>query len=496
MQHRTGTSRARTVCAVDVAIVGTGPNGLAAGVILARAGLSVHLFEAAGTPGGGLRSRSLFDADVVHDVCSAVHPMAAASRFFREFDLAARGVDLLAPDVSYAHPLARGPAGLAYRDLARTCERLGKDGRRWRRLMAPLLDHSDDVVDLMLSDQRHVPLEPRVPLLLGPRALAYGTRLADRLFAGITAPALLSGVAAHSLGPLPSLPGGAVAMLLGHLAHRTGWPVPAGGSQRVADALVADIEAHGGTVHTATPVKDVRELRDARAVLLDVSTKGLLDLAGELLPGRYRNRLARFRHGPAAAKVDFLVSGPIPWSDPEVGAAGTVHLGGEQHEVFAHETAVARGVLPDEPFVLLVDPAVTDPGRAPHGRRPVWAYCHVPNGHPIDPADRVQARIEQFAPGFGDTVLARRSIPAPELEAYNPNYPGGDIASGAITLRQMAARPTLRANPYTTPLSGVYLCSAATPPGPSVHGMAGHHAAASVLRREFGIRSLPSLRPA
>ncbi|WP_307849593.1 phytoene desaturase family protein [Qaidamihabitans albus] len=480
---------------MDVAIVGTGPNGLAAGVILARAGLSVRMYEAGDTIGGGLRSRALFDDEIVHDLCSAVHPMGAAARFFREFDLGARGVDMLQPEASYAHPFPDGPAGVAYHSLDRTCAELGADGPRWRRLMAPLLEHSRAIVDLFLSDQRRLPNDPLVPLLLGSRTLAHGTPLATRRFSGRTAPGLLAGVAAHSLGPLPSLPGAAVAMLLGHLAHGSGWRLPRGGSQRIADAMAADITAHGGVLHTAAPVEDLRELAGAKAVVLNVSPKVLLRLAGSLLPARYRERLAAWRYGPAAAKVDFLVSEPIPWADPEVGKAGTVHLGEDQRDIFAHETAVSRGVTVAHPFTLVVDPAVADPARARPGKRPVWAYCHVPNGDRSDPAERVQARIERYAPGFGDTVLARRGVPAAELEEYNPNYAGGDIAGGAVTLPQMLFRPTPRWHPYRTPLSGVYLCSASTPPGPSVHGMAGYYAAADVLRREFGIRDLPSLKP-
>ncbi|PRX49206.1 phytoene dehydrogenase-like protein [Prauserella shujinwangii] len=480
---------------MDVAIVGSGPNGLAAGVVLARAGLSVHVFEAGDTVGGGLRSRALFDDDVVHDLCSAVHPMAAASRFFREFDLGARGVDLLQPEASYAHPFPGGPPGVAYHSLDRTCAGLGADGPRWRRLMEPLLEHSGPIVDLFLSDQRRLPADPSVPWLLGSRVLAHGTGLAGRWFSGRVAPGLLAGVAAHSLGPLPSLPGGAVAMLLGHLAHGSGWPVPRGGSQRIADAMAADLVAHGGVVHTVAPVTDLRELARAKAVLLNVSPRVLLDLAGPWLPRRYRRRLERWRYGPGAAKVDFLVSEPIPWADPELAAAGTVHLGEDERDVFAHETAVANGAPAAHPFTLVVDPAVADPSRARGGRRPVWAYSHVPNGDRTDPAELVRARIERYAPGFSDTVLARRGIPAAELADYNPNYVGGDIAGGAVTVPQMLFRPAPRWHPYRTPLGGVYLCSASTPPGPSVHGMAGYYAAADVLRREFGIRDLPSLEP-
>ncbi|MCF6525233.1 NAD(P)/FAD-dependent oxidoreductase [Streptomyces sp. JJ36] len=479
----------------DVAIVGTGPNGLAAGVTLARAGLRVELYEAAATAGGGLRGAALFDDDVVHDVCAAVHPMAAASRFFREFDLTARGVELLHPEISYAHPLDGGRAALAYRDLAATCAGLGRDGDRWRRLMAPLLDRSRGVVDLLLSPQRGLPPDLAAALRVAVRVLAHGTRPFPGGFSGEPAAALLTGVAAHAVGRLPSLASAAVAVLLGHLAHGTGWPLPRGGSRRIAEALVADITAHGGTVHTGHRVTTLREVEGARAVLLDTSPRGLVELAGDRLPARYARALERYRYGPAAAKADFLVSEPVPWADPAVGRAGTVHLGGTRAETVRQENLTARGVPTDEPFVLVVDPAATDPGRARPGRRPVWAYAHVPHGDDRDPVALVRARIERYAPGFGDTVLAQRGVSGRAMEAYNPNYVGGDIGCGAMTLRQSLARPTARLDPYRTPLDGVFLCSAATPPGPSVHGMSGHLAACSVLRHRFGTDRIPSLAP-
>ncbi|MFJ9030766.1 phytoene desaturase family protein [Streptomyces sp. NPDC102274] len=477
----------------DAVVVGTGPNGLAAAVTLARAGLAVELYEARDTIGGGLRTEPLFDDDVVHDICSAVHPMAAASRFFREFDLGARGVELLHPEISYAHPLDAGDAGLAYRDLDATCEHLGPDGRRWRRLMAPLLDHSEGIVDLILSGGRGLPRDVLAPLLLPTRALAHGTPLAAGRFAGERAKSLLAGVAAHSIGRLPTLASAGVALLLGHLAHGTGWPVPRGGSARIAEALAADITAHGGTFHTGRPIGDLRELGEAKAVFLDTGPKGFTAIAGDRLPARYRRRLDAFRYGPGAAKADFLVSEPIPWANPEVGKAGTVHLAGTQAEMFRQETLTARGIATSEPFVLLVDPAATDPGRARPGKRPVWAYAHVPNGDDTDPLEMVRARIEHYAPGFTDTIVAQRGISAASYEAYNPNYVGGDIGGGAMTLKQSLLRPTPRLDPYRTPLPGVYLCSASTPPGPSVHGMSGYLAALSALRREFGIRERPEL---
>ncbi|HEV7625030.1 MAG TPA: NAD(P)/FAD-dependent oxidoreductase [Streptomyces sp.] len=479
--------------APDVAIVGTGPNGLAAGVTLARAGLRVELYEAAATIGGGLRGEAYFDSEIRHDVCSAVHPMAAASPFFREFSLEERGIELLDPHVSYAHPLDDGRAGLAYPDLETTCQALGRDGDRWRRLMGPLLEHSTGLVEFFMSGQRSVPHDLIAPLLLAARLVP------GRLLAGFreeVAPALLTGVAAHSVGKLPTITSGAVAVLLGHLAHGTGWPLPRGGSERIAEVLAEDIRAHGGRFHTSSRITDLRQLGDVRAVLLDITPTQLLDLAGDRLPSGYARQLRRFHYGPGAAKADFLVSEPIPWTNPEVGRAGTVHLGGTHAAIARQEGLTVRGKATDEPFVLLVDPAATDPGRARGGKRPVWAYAHVPNGDTRDPVALVRSRIEKYAPGFGDTVVASRGIPAGDYESYNPNYVGGDIGAGAMTLYQSLARPVPRFDPHRTPLPGVFLCSASTPPGPGVHGMSGHLAARSALRHRFGVREAPSLRPA
>ncbi|MEV7448460.1 phytoene desaturase family protein [Streptomyces nigra] len=479
---------------VDVTVVGSGPNGLAAAVTMARAGLRVEIRERAEDIGGGLRTASLFDAEIVHDLCAAVHPMAAASPFFRAFGLADRGVDLLHPPVAYAQPLDGRPAALAHRDLDATCAGLGADGSRWRRLMEPLAAHSTGVVDLMLSGQRSLPADLAAPALLAPRVLRHGGPFHG--FATEEAAALLTGVAAHAVGRLPSLASGATALLLGHLAHSTGWPLPRGGSGVVARALADDLEAHGGRIHTAAPVTDLREVRGTRAVLLDVAPKGFLSLAREGLPPRYAKALARFRYGPGAAKADFLVSAPVPWRDPGVGRAGTVHLGGTRATMLRQETLAARGVPTAEPFVMLVDPAVTDPSREVRGRRPVWAYAHVPNGDTRDPLPMIRAAIERHAPGFTDTILAERAVTAADLETYNPNYVGGDILAGAMTLTQSLLRPVPRFDPYRTPLPGVYLCSASTPPGPGVHGMSGYWAARSALRHEFGIRTAPALTPA
>jgi phytoene dehydrogenase-like protein len=484
-----GTFRATgTSTGADAAVIGSGPNGLAAAVTLARAGLRVTVYEAADSYGGGLRSVPLFEPDVVHDICSAVHPMAAASPFLRAFDLAAHGVRLRTPDLSYAHPLAGGRAALAWRDLAATAEGLGPDGPAWTRLMAPLTEHSGELVELLLSDLRHPPRGPSVPLLLAPRVLRHGTPLAGLQFRGDLAPALLAGVAAHVVGRLPSLPGAAVSLLLGHLAHTSGWPVPEGGSASIARALADDLIAHGGTIRTGVRIDRLEQVQPARIVLADLGPREFLRIAGPGLPPRYARALAALRYGPAAAKTDFLLSERVPWTHPDLHRAGTLHLGGTRAEVYAQETRNTRGVRSDRPFVLVADPVAADPGRGRPGAYPLWTYAHVPHGSPDDAADAIIARIEEHAPGFRDTILAQRSLTAPQMELYNANYTGGDISAGAMTLRQSALRPAPRWNPYRTPLPGTYLCSASAPPGPGVHGMPGYLAARSALHHELGFR--------
>lgn len=477
----------------DVAVVGSGPNGLAAAVVMARAGLRVAVYEANETLGGGCRSAALFDSDVVHDICAAAHPMAVAGRFLREFDLSARGVVLEQPEAPYGHPLDDRRAGVVYRDLDRTCERLGPDGPAYRRLMEPLTRHSAAIVDLMLSEFRRPPSSIPAALALAGAVLRIRAQGGGRFTEPVT-PALLSGVAAHSIGALPSLPGAVITALLGHLAHTVGWPVVRGGSGRIVDALVADLLAHGGTTHTATRIDDLREV-SARVVLMDVGPEGLLRIAGDRLPSRYARQLRRYRYGPGVAKVDFLVERPIPWGNPELAKAGTVHLGGTRDDVFAAERSVVRGHRPSEPFVLLGQQYVADPTRCRPGAYPIWAYCHVPNGDTADPAALISKVVERYAPGFGETVLAARSVPAAEMSLHNANYVGGDIAAGAVNLRQSVFRPVPRWNPYRTPLPGVYLCSSATPPGAGVHGMCGYLAARSALRSEFGISEPPALGP-
>lgn len=480
----------------DVAVVGSGPNGLAAAVVMARAGLSVRVYEAEHTIGGGARTLELGLAPGLrHDVCSAVHPLAAASPFFRAFDLQSRGVELRYPDISYAQPLDNGRAGLAYRSLDRTVAELGGDGPAWRRLMEPLLRDVPGMLDFALSDKRRIPREVVTTVRFGLSVLEQGTRMWNLRWRGDVAPALLTGVAAHAIGRMPSLPLAGGAMMLGVLGHDPGWPLPVGGSQAIVDALAADLRAHGGEIETGTEVTAMNQLPAARAYLFDTTPRTLSNVVGDRLPARFRRALARFRHGNAASKVDFVLSGPIPWANEHVGRAGTVHIGGTQAEMAAAEAEVAAGRHADRPMCLLSDPTITDTARDVNGLHPLWAYAHVPAGSTVDIGDVVQAQIERFAPGFGDVVVARHCTPAAELPESNANYVGGDIAGGAMTLRQVLARPMPRWDQFSTPVPGVYLCSSSTQPGGGVHGMGGLHAARRALRDRFGIRDLPHLGP-
>lgn len=478
----------------DVVVVGSGPNGLAAAVTLARAGLRVTVLESQPTVGGGARTLDLGLADgVTHDICSAVHPMAWASPFFQQFDLGARGVELLVPEVSYAHPLPDGRAGVAYRDLDRTVERLGVDGAVWRSLVG---GDPAAVVRLGLFDKRSVPLvDPREAARFGLGILEQGTRAWDRRFVDVVAPALLTGVAAHAISPLPSIAAAGTSLLLGTLAHADGgWPVPRGGSGAITAALVRDLEAHGGTIRTDHRVRREADLPVAHCYVFDTTPRTLVQVLGHRLPPRAREALQAFEYGDAAAKVDFVLDGPVPWTVPEVGLAGTVHVGGTRTEMARAENAVARGQHADLPMTLVSDPTVVDDSRQVAGRRPLWTYAHVPAGSDVDVTEAITRHIERYAPGFRDVVVTSRCVPAAHLSDHNENYVDGDISAGRASIGQLFARPTRRFDPYFSGRAGVYLCSASTPPGPGVHGLGGWYAAKRVLR-EFGIMAPPSLAP-
>lgn len=485
------------------AVVGAGPNGLAAAVTLARAGVPVTVFEAAETIGGGTRTTDVVQEGVLHDVCSAIHPMALATGFFREFELTRR-MEFVVPEASYANPLdgvaggaggtagakngGAGRAAIAYRDLARTASELGRDGAAYARFYRPLLRRLGGVIDFALGPSMlRLPRDPIAAFVTGLRTLEQGTPLWEARFREAAAPALLSGVAAHSIGRMPNLATAGVGVVLGALGHATGWPVPIGGSRAISDALAADLVAHGGQIVVDHPIEEVRELDAFDVKLFDTSARGLANIAGRVLPARYRRALTRFTYGDGATKVDFVLDGPIPWADRRVAAAPTVHLGGSRAEAAAAELAVSRGQHPEWPYVLLAQTADFDPLRNPAGTHAVWSYTHVPSGSDVDMQQRVIDQIERFAPGFRDRIVAVKQTTAAELSRYNRNYHGGDFSAGAVNMRQLLMRPTLAVDPHRTPARGIYLASSSTPPGPGVHGLAGWYAARSALKHEYGL---------
>jgi phytoene dehydrogenase-like protein len=476
---------------VDVTVVGSGPNGLATAVICARAGLKVQVVEAQPTFGGGARTAADLDfPGVLHDVCSAVHPLALASPFFGEFDLGARGVQLAVPEIAYANPLPGRPAVIAYRDLERTCAELA-DGASWRRLLGPLVADSPAVVGLLLGDKRSVPSSVPSALRLGLRMLAQGTPAWGSLV-GEDARALFTGVAAHVISRMPSLTAAGAGLMLATLAHSVGWPIPVGGSRAITEALIADLRAHGGEL---TAGREITE-QPSGVVAFDTAPTALLRIYRDALPPRYAKALRHYRFGPGVAKVDFVLSDEIPWSDQRLQQAPTLHLGGSRTQMAQAEADIAAGRHAQWPMVLAAAPHVADPGRIDsQGRRPFWTYAHVPSGSTVDATEAVTGVLERFAPGFRDIVLAARGVPAARMSDHNANYVGGDIGMGGNSAWRAIAGPTPRLDPWHTPIPKVYLCSAATPPGGGVHGMAGYYAARTLLRREFGITTMPALGP-
>jgi phytoene dehydrogenase-like protein len=465
----------------DAIVVGAGPNGLAAAIELARAGRSVLVCERAPTVGGGARTAELTLPGYRHDVCSAIHPLAAGSPFLRSLPLAEHGLELLEPEVQAAHPLGGDRAAVLHRSLAQTAAGLGEDGEAYAALLRPFAEGWDDLAPTVLG----APRPPRHPLLAARFAragLRGAAALARARFRGDAARALTAGMGAHSLRPLDRSPTAAFALTLLALGHAAGWPVARGGSQAIADAMAAHLRSLGGEIETGRDVRSLAELRDARAVLLDVTPRQLLAICGDALPARYRSQLGRYRYGPGVFKVDYALSAPVPWTAEPARRAGTVHLGGTLAEIAACEAAVARGAHPERPFVLVAQQSLVDPTRAPTGGHTLWAYCHVPNGSTVDMTAAIERQIERFAPGFADLVLARAVRGPAQIEAENPNCVGGDINGGAADLRQVLARPAVRLTPYATPNPRVFLCSSSTPPGGGVHGMCGHHAARAALR--------------
>jgi phytoene dehydrogenase-like protein len=478
----------------DAVIVGSGPNGLAAAVTLSAAGLKVLVIEGAPTIGGGCRTEELTLPGFRHDVCSAGHPLALASSFFVRFDLAARGVEFAYPEVEFANPLDGGRAAIVTRSVDETAARLGGDRRAYQRMIGPVAVHTEEIIQALLAPLRRPPAHPFVLARYGLLAV-LPVSVTVQFWHTQEARAILAGAAAHAMMPLTAVPTTGIGLMLTGLAHHVGWPVVAGGSARITDAMAAAVTAAGGSIETGRWVNSLAELPPATAVLLDTSPKALDQLAGDRLPDRYRAALRRYRYGPGVCKVDFALSGPVPWTNEDCRLTASLHLGGTYEQTAAAEAEVAAGKHPEYPYVLVMQPGIIDPSRAPDGRQTLWTYCHVPAGSDRDMTDRIEAQIERFAPGFRDLILARAVRTAADEEAHNPNYIGGDIAVGMQTLRQTLFRPTVSWNPYRTPARGVYLCSSATPPIPGVHGRCGELAALSALRDLFGIREAPDIGP-
>jgi phytoene dehydrogenase-like protein len=464
----------------DAVVVGSGPNGLAAAIAFAQTGRSVLVLEGQPTIGGGVRAAELTLPGFIHDVCSAVYPMAVATQFFPSLPLEQHGLRWIDPPVAMAHPFDDGPPAILSQSIEATGASLGADAAAYAKLVRTYVEKWDS-----LASDAIAPLHlPRHPLLMGRfglDALRSADSLARGRFRGEHARGFFAGLATHSIMPLTHLATASIGLVLGTVAHRAGWPIPEGGAQRVADALASYLRSLGGEIVTDAPVASLSDIPDAATVLLDVSPRGALAIAGDRFSSSYRRALERFRPASGVCKVDWALSAPVPWRDPQCARAGTLHLGGTLGEIIASEDAPWRGDHAQRPFVLAAQPSMFDATRAPAGRHTLWGYCHVPYGSTVDMSDRIENQIERFAPGFRDCILHRSVKRASELEQDNANLVGGDIIGGANTLRQLFFRPVARRVPYATSMKGVYLCSASTPPGAGVHGLCGMYAARAAL---------------
>jgi phytoene dehydrogenase-like protein len=466
----------------DAIVIGSGPNGLAAAIELARAGRTVSVLEARDSVGGGMRTAEATLPGYLHDECSACHPMGVLSPWFRSAPLEQYGLRWIHPPASVAHPLDDEPAVILSKSLHQTAEGLGEDAVAYERFFAPFLRQADQLLEDLLGPLR-IPNHPLLLARFGLPALMPASSLFRRRFKGRRARALLAGCAGHSILPLESATTAAMGMVFALTGHLVDWPIAGGGSQSIAGAMEAYLKSLGGKIETSRPVRSLRDIPPARVILFDTSPAQLADLAGSVLPAGYVRRLRRYRYGPGVFKLDWALDGPIPWRDPRVLEASTVHVGGTLDEISEAEAGVWRGRHPDRPFLILVQQSQFDPSRAPNGKHTGYAYCHVPPGSNVDRTDSIERQIERFAPGFRDRILARRATGPAELEQKNPNYVGGAVTGGVADLTQMFFRPVARFDPYSTPHPRLFICSASTPPGGGVHGMCGYFAARSANKR-------------
>lgn len=466
---------------LDAVVVGSGPNGLAAAVALARAGRSVRVLEANDTPGGGARSAALTLPGFVHDVCSAIHPMGASSPFFRQLGLESHGLEWRHPEILAAHPFDDGSAAALHRSLSETAFDLGSDGPLYRDLMEPIVADWRKLAPAIMAPAIRPPRHPIVMARFAGRAIWPASRMARQQFRGEHARALFGGIAAHATLPLDAWFTASFGFVLGAAGHVDGWPVARGGSQRIADALISLLRGLGGEIECARPVRSLSDLPEARATLFDVTPRQLLAITGDRFHGLYRRQLERWKYGASVFKLDYALSGPVPWTAAPARRAGTVHVGGALAEVARAEWEVGRGLIPERPFIIAAQQSLVDSSRAPDGQHTFWAYCHVPHGCDVDMTDPIEAQLERFAPGFRDLILARHVTAPTGLQHKNANYVGGDIAGGSHAGLQLFFRPAIRWNPYRTPAPGLFICSSSTPPGAGVHGMCGYHAARAAL---------------
>ncbi|REL24326.1 NAD(P)/FAD-dependent oxidoreductase [Rhodohalobacter sp. SW132] len=468
----------------DAVVVGSGPNGLAAGIRLALEGLEVKIFEAEDTVGGGMRTRDLMQPGVIHDICSAIHPMAAASPFLSRLPLEEFGVEWITPEFPVAHPLDDEPAVIMQHDIRKTADELNGDSEMYRSILEPVVNNFSDLTNDFLGPLT-IPDHPIKLARFGLQAIKSAERF-QRQFQTPRAKALFAGLAAHSILPLSATSSAAIGIVLGAAGHKVGWPLPKGGSQSIADSMAAYFESLGGVIETGQKIESLKQLPPHRCCLFDLTPRQVLQIVGDEFPKYYKKRLEKFRYGQGVFKIDYILSEPVPWSDPRCNRAGTVHLGGTYEEIAESEKQMSSGKHSDKPYVLVAQQSLFDETRTPDSRHTLWAYCHVPHGSERDMTLQIENQIERFAPGFRDIVEERHTMNTAQFEEYNANYFGGDINGGSQDIWQLFTRPVHLINPYATPAEGIYICSSSTPPGGGVHGMCGYHAAMLALRKEFG----------